>query len=260
MKLFRAWRARPVPMPPAPQLSETEEHIQTIISSSRISPLALWDPQMSNAMPVSGLASLAELKIRQAIRNGMFDDLEGHGRPIQPGFDSPFVDSHEAVMNRVLVKNGVAPPWIEVGMGETRVGCQGHLKTRPLRQSGNAVEKDIVDFRRRMRKEWESRKRYLDVLEQGPWRDDLERRYQGWFLFACGVFQDTPNVRVKGQTNPTLIVVEPSGLNERIRHYNLITPAPFLEKSPVLLSNEISHMLEDMPPRERPRPKKIECW
>jgi DnaJ family protein C protein 28 len=86
-----------------------------IINSPRISPLALWDPQMSmsSAMP-SGLASLAELKIRTAMREGVFDDLEGHGRPSQPGFDSPFVDSNDAVMNRVLVKNGVTPAWIEV--------------------------------------------------------------------------------------------------------------------------------------------------
>jgi hypothetical protein len=78
------------------------------------------------------------------------------------------------------------------------------------------------------------------------------------------IWRDGIKVRLvslkEGTKKPTFPPPNTAGLNERIRHYNLITPAPFLEKSPVLLSTEITHLLKDMPPRERPQPKKIECW
>ncbi|KAI9028668.1 hypothetical protein DFJ74DRAFT_659630 [Hyaloraphidium curvatum] len=160
---------------------------------------------MASVGPSTGLAAMAEMRIRTAQRQGAFDELEGHGRPIDLP-SSPFVDSHEAILNRIMIRNGVSPEWI---------------------QSGQAIEKDALELKTWMRKEWIKRKRYPDVLE-GPWRQDLDRRAEA--------------------------------LNLRIRHYNLIVPASFLERAPFVLETELKEMLEDLPPLSRPVKKEIVCW
>lgn len=58
------------------------------------------------------LERIAEEKIREAMRNGVFDDLPGKGRPLKLE-DDPFTPEDERAAHTVLKQYGVALPWME---------------------------------------------------------------------------------------------------------------------------------------------------
>ncbi|KAI8079555.1 uncharacterized protein B0P05DRAFT_587016 [Gilbertella persicaria] len=57
---------------------------------------------------------LTDQKIRAAQTQGVFDHLPGRGKPIpqDPWIHNPFVDRTEYFLNRIIQRNGAAPPWI----------------------------------------------------------------------------------------------------------------------------------------------------
>jgi hypothetical protein len=55
---------------------------------------------------------IAERKIREAMEEGAFDDLEGAGRPLDLE-ENPFEDPSLRMAHRLLRNNGFAPAWIE---------------------------------------------------------------------------------------------------------------------------------------------------
>jgi len=57
-------------------------------------------------------ASIAERKIREAMAEGAFDNLEGRGRPLDLSED-PYEDPSLRMAHRLLRNNGFAPAWIE---------------------------------------------------------------------------------------------------------------------------------------------------
>ncbi|KAI8370195.1 hypothetical protein BD560DRAFT_396657 [Blakeslea trispora] len=69
------------------------------------------DPTAKN---IEELGQLTDAKIRSARAKGAFDNLPGHGKPIEvdPMLSNPFVDRTEFFMNRIIQKNGAAPPWV----------------------------------------------------------------------------------------------------------------------------------------------------
>ncbi|ORY95713.1 hypothetical protein BCR43DRAFT_493467 [Syncephalastrum racemosum] len=60
------------------------------------------------------IMSLAEERIRAARMRGEFDDLPGRGKPLaEDGFgNSPVTDRTEFLLNRIVQRQGAAPPWI----------------------------------------------------------------------------------------------------------------------------------------------------
>jgi len=54
---------------------------------------------------------VAERKIREAMDEGAFDNLEGRGKPLDLSVD-PFEDPSERMANHILKNNGFAPDWI----------------------------------------------------------------------------------------------------------------------------------------------------
>ena len=56
--------------------------------------------------------NIAERKIREAMAEGAFDNLEGKGRPLDLGED-PYEDPSLRMAHRLLRNNGFAPAWIE---------------------------------------------------------------------------------------------------------------------------------------------------
>lgn len=56
-------------------------------------------------------ALVAERKIREAIEEGVFDCLEGSGRPLDLR-ENPFEDPSQRMAHRLLKNNGFAPGWI----------------------------------------------------------------------------------------------------------------------------------------------------
>ena len=55
---------------------------------------------------------IAERKIREAMAEGAFDNLEGKGRPLDLSED-PYEDPSLRMAHRLLRNNGFAPAWIE---------------------------------------------------------------------------------------------------------------------------------------------------
>lgn len=63
---------------------------------------------------IGDIMSLAEERIRAARMRGEFDDLPGRGKPLaEDGFgSSPVADRTEFLLNRIVQRQGAAPPWI----------------------------------------------------------------------------------------------------------------------------------------------------
>jgi hypothetical protein len=55
---------------------------------------------------------IAERKIREALEEGVFDQLEGAGKPLDLS-ENPFEDPSLRMAHRLLKNNGFAPGWIE---------------------------------------------------------------------------------------------------------------------------------------------------
>jgi len=56
--------------------------------------------------------SLVDQKIREAMEQGEFDDLEGKGKPLDTS-ENPFEDPELRLAHRILRNAGFAPSWIE---------------------------------------------------------------------------------------------------------------------------------------------------
>lgn len=56
--------------------------------------------------------SIAEQKIRQAMREGAFNNLSGEGKPLDLE-ENPYEDPAQRMGHRLLKNNGFAPEWIE---------------------------------------------------------------------------------------------------------------------------------------------------
>ena len=55
---------------------------------------------------------IAERKIREAMDEGAFDNLDGAGEPISLD-ENPYEDPAQRMAHRILRNNGFAPAWIE---------------------------------------------------------------------------------------------------------------------------------------------------
>ena len=55
---------------------------------------------------------IADRKIREAIEEGAFEQLEGAGEPLDLS-ENPFEDASQRMAHRLLRNNGFAPAWIE---------------------------------------------------------------------------------------------------------------------------------------------------
>ncbi|KAG6042297.1 hypothetical protein E4U41_000041 [Claviceps citrina] len=70
---------------------------------------------------ISGIAALANQRIEDAIARGQFKDLP-RGKELErdPRADSPFIDTTEYIMNRMIRRQELVPPWIEKQQELTR--------------------------------------------------------------------------------------------------------------------------------------------
>jgi len=55
---------------------------------------------------------IADRKIKEAMDEGAFDNLEGAGRPLALD-ENPYEDPAERMAHRLMKNNGLAPGWIE---------------------------------------------------------------------------------------------------------------------------------------------------
>ncbi|KAJ7334740.1 hypothetical protein DFH08DRAFT_784815 [Mycena albidolilacea] len=69
-----------------------------------------------NPVNMKGWTSLIEDRIEQARRAGFFASVKGRGKPITraPEESNPFIGREEFLMNRIVRRNGAAPPWVQL--------------------------------------------------------------------------------------------------------------------------------------------------
>jgi hypothetical protein len=57
---------------------------------------------------------IADRKIREAMEEGAFENLDGAGEPVDLN-ENPYEDPTQRMAHRILRNNGFAPAWIEEG-------------------------------------------------------------------------------------------------------------------------------------------------
>ena len=75
-----------------------------------------WEDWETEKVPrsINDMGLLSDEVIRSARARGEFNDLPGRGKPMEldPLINNPFVDRTEYYMNRMMQRNGAAPPWV----------------------------------------------------------------------------------------------------------------------------------------------------
>ena len=58
--------------------------------------------------------------IQRARSKGVFNGVKGRGKPLvrMQEESNPFIAREEFLMNRIVQRNGAAPPWVEVQAGK----------------------------------------------------------------------------------------------------------------------------------------------
>lgn len=111
----------------------------------------------ARSMPVSasGLAALANERIEDVIARGQFRGLpRGKGLERDPRADNPFIDTTEYIMNRMIQRQEIVPPWIE--------------KQQELAKAASV-------FRQRLRNDWKRHAARMLAARGGSLREQMER-------------------------------------------------------------------------------------
>ncbi|OJI96573.1 hypothetical protein ASPVEDRAFT_121756 [Aspergillus versicolor CBS 583.65] len=137
-------------------VTETEREAMRREMRERFSPGARPMPAT-----LQGLASLANERIEDAVARGQFDRIKrgkGVGTETDHNANSPFIDTTEYFMNKIIQKQEIVPPWIE--------------KQQEL---GREVER----FRQRLRVEWRRHAARI-ISSQGGSLEAQMRRAQAY--------------------------------------------------------------------------------
>ncbi|KAF5371287.1 hypothetical protein D9758_004245 [Tetrapyrgos nigripes] len=69
-----------------------------------------------NPISLKGWTGLIEDKIERARSRGVFNNLNGRGKPLVTTTEerNPFIAREEFLMNRIVQRHGAAPPWVEL--------------------------------------------------------------------------------------------------------------------------------------------------
>lgn len=155
---------------------------------------------------INEIQSLAEERIREARARGDFDNLPGRGKPIPKDIyeDSPFLDRTEYFLNRIIQRQGAAPPWVMMQQ---------------------EVDTETSNFRTRLRSSILTR---VDILyrEKGGNTPDRRAILQYW-----------------DENDGEYFRVHLNHLNQRLRSYNVMCP-PSVRKNRLLFEREVNDMLD----------------
>ena len=92
---------------------------------------------------------IAERKIREAMEEGAFENLDGSGKPLDLG-ENPFEDPSLRTAHRLLRNNGFAPGWIEeskeIEAEAARLQAGGELPPDVWRRRMAALNRRILAF------------------------------------------------------------------------------------------------------------------
>ncbi|KAK0230220.1 hypothetical protein IW262DRAFT_1337023 [Armillaria fumosa] len=145
-----------------------------------------------NPVSLKGWASLVEDKIEKARKAGAFNAVKGRGQPMARTVEesNPFIGREEFLMNRIVQRNGAAPPWVEL-QGELDTAVQSFrelLRQSWIRQTLRNLttnhpaqilaQFNLSDVKRHRDPDWEMRERaYHDAAVEDV--NVLVRKYNG---------------------------------------------------------------------------------
>ncbi|KAG4220699.1 hypothetical protein PC116_g30822, partial [Phytophthora cactorum] len=114
----------------------------------------------ARALPnsLTGLASLANERIEDAIARGQFKNIpRGKGVERDTRSDNPFIDTTEYIMNKMIKRQEIVPPWIE--------------KQQELAKAAHV-------FRARLRSDWRRHASRMIASKGGSLEDQINRARQ----------------------------------------------------------------------------------
>ncbi|KAI1431522.1 hypothetical protein GGR50DRAFT_61184 [Xylaria sp. CBS 124048] len=135
------------------EFTEKEKEARRAVLRDRFQPGA-------RAMPntLTGLASLANERIEDAIARGQFKNIpRGKGVERDARSDNPFIDTTEYIMNKMIKRQDIVPPWIE---------------------KQQEVVKTAHTFRTRLRNDWKRHAARIIASKGGPLEAQVERAKQ----------------------------------------------------------------------------------
>jgi hypothetical protein len=111
----------------------------------------------ARAMPnsITGLAALANERIEDAIARGQFKNIpRGKGVERDARADNPFIDTTEYIMNKMIQRQDIVPPWIE--------------KQQDLAKAAHT-------FRTRLRNDWKRHAARMIAAKGGSLLEQMQR-------------------------------------------------------------------------------------
>ncbi|KAK5997346.1 hypothetical protein PT974_02702 [Cladobotryum mycophilum] len=194
---------------------------------------------------ISGLAALANERIEEAIAGGKFNNLP-RGKPMEadPMASNPYVDTTEYLMNRIIQRQEIVPPWIE--------------KQQELAKAVNA-------FRVRLRTDWKRHVSRMIASKGGTLEEQMARAEEHAVAErvhnaqrgdedgnSTGATTETASVApfrdpVWEKAEHAYMNLSVENLNSITRSYNLM--APELAKKPYFsLQRELASCYADVAP------------
>lgn len=186
----------------------------------------------ARAMPnsIQGLSALANERIEDAIGRGQFKNIQrGKGVNVETEYNanSPFLDTTEYFMNKMIQKQEIVPPWIEK---QQELGRAAHV------------------FRSRLRSDWRRHAARTISSQGGCLAEQIDRAEQ--YARAEQSASDAPPFRDETYLSTERAYHELSikSLNSLTRSYNL--QAPEIAKKPYFrLDRELQACFVEVAPQ-----------
>ncbi|KAI0313136.1 hypothetical protein OF83DRAFT_1086534 [Amylostereum chailletii] len=126
-----------------------------------------------NPASVKGWVGLVEERIERARQEGHFRVVKGRGKPIERQTDegNPFIGREEFLMNRIVQRQGAAPPWVEVQGGLFFLHCRFACVSNEDVTGILELESALTSFRTVLRDSWT--RRAIRMLTAQPRFDAL---------------------------------------------------------------------------------------
>lgn len=236
----------------------------------------------ARAMPntLSGLASLANERIEDAIARGQFKNIpRGKGIERDTRSDNPFIDTTEYIMNKMIKRQEIVPPWIEkqqevakaahVFRARLRDDWRRHA-ARMIASKGGRLEDQLHRARQYAKAEqvYNPRKRNVDqiVVPTNVTDDPIMAKMREQASLEEANSETAPDTVESGATSPDeplpppfrdpdWLATEQSYMNLSISHLNTLTRsynlmAPELAKKPYFsLERELNNCYADVAPQ-----------
>ena len=198
-----------------PNLSEQEKEQFRKQLRDRFTPNARHVPSS-----VQGLAALANERIEDAIARGQFKNLpRGKGKNVEKDYNanSPFLDTTEYFMNKIIQKQEIVPPWIE--------------KQQELVKAANV-------FRSRLRVDWKRHAARVIASRGGSLQTQIERAE----TYATSETNNNPSV----SKMEAISQINSEGRLSQLTVIEKTTPLNGSVDSQISISEEVSAGAPDM--------------